>query len=603
MRPLAAALLACALSAAEIPLYLKTRTITAAAKPEESRVGPSRRFFAGRKHMLVQFREAPRTETVKELEQRGAAVLDYVPDYGFLVSLPEGANLEGLDLALAAPLSAGDKVSPLLLRGKPLMAEFAAAPEPFVVEFHRDVTGGDARELIRAGGLSIREHPDMLPNQLLVEGMREDAVRLADWDEVAYVFPASWPLRDGERVYACAGAETPYGRVGQYTAHVGDGWAGPGKGAAEVSYYLGNLASRLPRDQVEREVLRGLTEWSKYAAILFSPAADPAQVRTISILFAARAHGDGYPFDGPGGVLAHTFYPSPPNPEPIAGDMHFDDEENWNIGTEVDVFTVALHEAGHALGLGHSDNPNAVMYPYYRRSTALAEEDIAAIRELYAAAGIPDPPAPPPHDPPPHDPPPPEPPAPPPPSPVAPTLSITWPSNGPVFSSTAATMRLAGTADHSSGVLEVSWKNAAGGTGKAVGTRAWVVPQVPLQNGPNPITVTAAAQGGSTASKTITITYTATSDTTAPSLVILSPGNTSVATSASTATISGRASDSSGVVQVTWTDSSGQTGVASGTAYWNTGPIPLRLGTNTVTIRAYDAAGNVAWRSVAFTRK
>ncbi len=601
MRLLAATLFACALSAAERPLYLKTRTITADAKPQESRVGPSRQLFAGRKHMLVQFREAPRAEGVKELEQRGAAVLGYVPDYGFLVSVPEGASLEGLNLALAAPLSAGDKVSPLLVPGKLVMAEFAAAPEPFLVEFHRDVAGADARAVIQAGGLSIREHPDMLPNQLLVEGMREDAVRLADWDEVAYVFPASRQLSEGERVYACAGAATPYGRAGQYTAHVGDGWDGPGKGSADLSYYLGNLASRLPRDQVQIEVLRGLTEWSKHAAIRFTPASDPARSRTIAILFASRAHGDGYPFDGPGRVLAHTFYPSPPNPEPIAGDMHFDDEENWNIGQEVDVFTVALHEAGHALGLGHSDNPNAVMYPYYRRSTTLAEEDIASIRELYAAAGLPDPPEQP--DPSPDGPRPPEPPDPPRPSPVAPTLAIAWPSTGPVFSSTAATVRLAGTADHPSGIVEVTWRNAAGGAGKAVGTRSWVVPQVPLETGPNLITVTAMAEGGATASKTITIVYTATSDTTAPSLVILSPGSTSVATSASTATISGQASDSSGVVQVTWTDSSGRTGVASGTSYWNTGPIPLRLGTNTLTIRAYDAAGNVAWRSVAFTRK
>ena len=35
-----------------------------------------------------------------------------------------------------------------------------------------------------------------------------------------------------------------------------------------------------------------------------------------------------------GGVLAHTFYPAAPNPEPIAGDMHLDNDENWNAGRE-----------------------------------------------------------------------------------------------------------------------------------------------------------------------------------------------------------------------------------------------------------------------------
>ncbi len=601
-RSVAAALLACALSGGQIPLYLKTRTLTADAKSGESRATPARQLYGGRKHLLIQFREPPGAETVRDLQQRGAAVLDYVPDYGFIVSLSEGAGLDGLNLAMAEPLSPEDKVSPLLQRSEELPAGLTLAPEPFVIEFHRDVTAADARELLRNSGLTFREHPDLLPNQLLAEGRREDAARLAGWDEVAYVFPASRELSEGERVYACPGAATLFGQVGQYTARVGDGWDGPGKNVTEIGYYLGQLASTVPRADAQTEVLRALTEWGKHAAILFSPAGDATRARTISILFGARSHGDGYPFDGPGKVLAHTFYPSPPNPEPLAGDMHFDDEENWHAGQDVDVFTVALHEAGHALGLGHSDNPNSVMYPYYRRVTALAEDDIAAIRQLYAAAGVPEEPPRPPTPPSEPDPPPPGVPTPPP-APVAPTLTITSPSAGPAYTSNAPAVTLAGAADHPNGIVEVTWRNARGGAGKASGTRAWVVQEVPLQHGANAITVTAMAPGGATASKTITVTYAVTNDTTAPTLAILSPGTTSVATSASAAVISGRASDSSGVVRVTWTDSGGQSGVASGTTYWNTGPIPLRVGSNVITIRAYDPAGNSAWRSVVFTRK
>src|ERR1017187_9356505 len=89
---------------------------------------------------------------------------------------------------------------------------------------------------------------------------------------------------------------------------------------------------------------------------------------------------------GAGGGFGHTFYPAPINGEPIAGDMHFDADESWHAGTNTDLFSVALHETGHALGLGHSSNPVAVMYPYYRMQTGLTSDDIAGIQALYGPA-------------------------------------------------------------------------------------------------------------------------------------------------------------------------------------------------------------------------
>lgn len=106
----------------------------------------------------------------------------------------------------------------------------------------------------------------------------------------------------------------------------------------------------------------------------------------FEIAWATGDHGDGSAFDGVGNTLAHAFYP-PPCGGGHAGKLHFDDAETWSLtgsGGTFDVETVALHEAGHLLGLGHSSVAGSVMFPTYggvRRS--LTQDDVDGIRRLY----------------------------------------------------------------------------------------------------------------------------------------------------------------------------------------------------------------------------
>lgn len=82
-------------------------------------------------------------------------------------------------------------------------------------------------------------------------------------------------------------------------------------------------------------------------------------------------------------------------------------------------------------------------------------------------------------------------------------------------------------------------------------------------------------------------------DTTSPSVTITGPtSSSSYSTGSATLNLNGTASDNVGVTRVTWSNSRGGNGTASGTTSWSVGGITLQSGSNAITVTAYDAAGN-----------
>ncbi|KAL5771889.1 hypothetical protein ACOSQ2_011813 [Xanthoceras sorbifolium] len=135
------------------------------------------------------------------------------------------------------------------------------------------------------------------------------------------------------------------------------------------------------REDVKDPFWRAVSTWQPYTPFKFenSTAFEKSEIKAS---FRTRAHGDGRPFDGPGGILAHAFAPSD-------GRLHFDAEENWVVGAvphAFDMQTCALHELGHILGLGHSSVEAAIMWPHQSagQTKGLNDDDIQGIQALYA---------------------------------------------------------------------------------------------------------------------------------------------------------------------------------------------------------------------------
>ncbi|XP_004469578.2 stromelysin-1 [Dasypus novemcinctus] len=167
--------------------------------------------------------------------------------------------------------------------------------------------------------------------------------------------------------------------VGQFATFPGE----PKWWKTHLTYRIVNYTLDLPRKVVDSAIEKALRVWEAVTPLTFSRL-DEGEA-DIMILFAVRGHGDFFPFDGPGNTLAHAYPPG----RGFKGDAHFDDDEQWTEDKSgINIFLVAAHELGHSLGLSHSRDAEALMFPVYNPSTDLAhfrlsQDDVAGIQSLY----------------------------------------------------------------------------------------------------------------------------------------------------------------------------------------------------------------------------
>lgn len=337
-------------------------------------------------YQILQLSEPVNFQTTRRLAAAGVTVLGYVPQNAVIAHVPKGNHPDAFTrIAWRGELLPGDKLSAKL--GQTGVEGYA------MVEAFGNVSPERLDHLITESGGQSVAHPDLSTGTVrLVRLGKHTAQNLAACSEISYVFPASPALVSGKRVHICPGPLTPAGPVARF-ARNSEGWDGNGLNPVSLNYFFGKGTDDIPGNAEFPEVERALHEWSKHAEISWNKLSQGGQNRSIDVYWERGDHGDGFPFDGLGPVLAHCFTPYPSSSETYAGDLHFDDDHDWSIGTNGstwDVFTVALHEVGHGLGLDHSDDPEAVMYYSVSQGTvrtSLHQDDIDGIHALYKSKG------------------------------------------------------------------------------------------------------------------------------------------------------------------------------------------------------------------------
>lgn len=145
------------------------------------------------------------------------------------------------------------------------------------------------------------------------------------------------------------------------------------------------MDAQIPRAVWQMQYARALASWSAVSTLNFhfvsddgSPAGTSGQVQGDTRFGDIRIGTK--PMTGTG----YSYYPASSGTNP--GDSYYKPNTTWKAGTGLnDVYSIASHELGHSLGLGHSTSGTIMESIIYSVYPGLTQDDIDGIQARYGA--------------------------------------------------------------------------------------------------------------------------------------------------------------------------------------------------------------------------